>query len=158
MTEIRINGWTIYLDALFLAQYQELMQGVSKAREMDPLNYEHKRVTKLFAATRKLIFEDIPTNPADARFRQGNTLGEAYKHWFRAKYFQQYRIFFRFGEEEKVIVYAWMNDESTKRAYESKTDAYRVFRRMLDRGNPPDDWADLLKEAKAATEAYKGRL
>ena len=77
---------------------------------------------------------------------------------FRAKYFQQYRIFFRFGEEEKVIVYAWMNDESTKRAYESKTDAYRVFRRMLDRGNPPDDWADLLKEAKAATEAYKGRL
>lgn len=158
MTDIRINGWTIYLDALFLAQYQELMQGVSKAREMDPLNYEYKRVAKLFAATRKLIFEDIPDNPADARFRQGNTLGEDYKHWFRAKYFQQYRIFFRFGEKEKVIVYAWMNDESTKRAYESKTDAYRVFKRMLDRGNPPDDWADLLKEAKAATEAYKGRI
>jgi len=40
------------------------------------------------------------------------------------------------------------------RAYESKSDAYRVFRRMLDGGNPPDDWESLLAEAKKA----KGRF
>nr|WP_232465207.1 type II toxin-antitoxin system YhaV family toxin [Oleiphilus messinensis] len=32
-----------------------------------------------------------------------------------------------------------MNDEKTKRAYDSKTDAYRVFEKMLSSGRPPDD-------------------
>jgi toxin YhaV len=156
MTDIQIKGWSIYFDALFLAQYRELMKAVSKAQAADPLNYESKRVAKLFAATRKLIFEDIPSNPADPRFRQGNTLGEDHKHWFRAKYFQQYRIFFRFGEAEKIIIFAWMNDDGTKRAYDSKTDAYRVFRKMLERGRPADDWATLLKEAKKTTVDWDG--
>jgi toxin YhaV len=158
MTEIKINGWTIYLDSLFLAQYRELMDGVKKARIADPENYESRRVAKLFAATRKLIFEEIPANPFDPRFRQGNTLGEDHKHWFRAKYFQQYRIFFRFSEKDKVLIFAWMNDEGTKRAYESKTDAYRVFRRMLERGRPPDDWETLLKEARIATREWSDDL
>ena len=30
-----------------------------------------------------------------------------------------------------IIVYAWVNDEKSKRAYDSKTDAYRIFKRML---------------------------
>ena len=37
----------------------------------------------------------------------------------------------------------------TKRAYESSDDAYRVFRKMLENGNPPDDWSQLLAEARA---------
>ncbi len=36
---------------------------------------------------------------------------------------------------------AWVNDEKTKRAYGSRTDAYAVFARMLKNGHPPDDWA-----------------
>ena len=42
-----------------------------------------------------------------------------------------------------------MNDEDAKRAYESRDDAYRVFRRMLESVKPPDDWAALLAEARA---------
>jgi toxin YhaV len=42
-----------------------------------------------------------------------------------------------------------MNDEDAKRAYESRDDAYRVFRRMLESSKPPDDWAALLAEARA---------
>ena len=42
----------------------------------------------------------------------------------------------------------WVNDENSKRAYESSTDAYRVFQKMLENGNPPDDWGSLLKESK----------
>jgi toxin YhaV len=30
-----------------------------------------------------------------------------------------------------MIVYAWVNDDDTKRTYESSDDAYRVFRKML---------------------------
>jgi toxin YhaV len=47
-----------------------------------------------------------------------------------------------------VIVYAWVNDDDTKRAYESSDDAYRVFRKMLESGHPPGDWDQLLAEAR----------
>ena len=54
------------------------------------------------------------------------------------------------------IVYAWVNDEDTKRAYESGDDAYRIFRKMLEGGQPPDDWDRLLAEARAeATRLQK---
>ena len=53
-------------------------------------------------------------------------------------------------EPSKVIVLAWVNDddEDTKRAYESGDDAYRVFRKMLASGHPPDDWNQLLTQAQ----------
>jgi toxin YhaV len=51
-----------------------------------------------------------------------------------------------------VIVYAWVNDEDTKRAYESCDDAYRVFRKILESGHPPDDWNQLLAEARTESD------
>ena len=33
---------------------------------------------------------------------------------------------------------AWVNDDSTLRAYESANVAYAVLRKMLNRSNPPD--------------------
>ena len=98
------------------------------------------------------MLEVIPQDPARADYRQGNTLGDEHRHWFRAKFFQQYRLFFRYHQQSKIIVYAWVNDEDTKRAYGSGDDAYRVFRRMLESGHPPSDWAVLLAEAKKENE------
>jgi toxin YhaV len=72
------------------------------------------------AAIQKLIFEKIPQDSTLPEYRQGITLGDEHKHWFRAKFFQQYRLFFRYHLESKIIVYAWANDESTKRAYGKK--------------------------------------
>ncbi len=66
--------------------------------------------------------------------------------------FQQYPLFFRYHAQAKVIVFAWVNDEDTKRAYESSDDAYRVFRKMLESGHPPDDWNPLLAEARAEAQ------
>jgi len=48
-----------------------------------------------------------------------------------------------------MIVFAWVNDEDTKRAYESSDDAYWVFRKMLASGRPPDEWSQLLAEVRA---------
>lgn len=45
--------------------------------------------------------------------------------------------------KSKIIIFAWVNDETSKRAYESNTDAYRVFKKMLENGNPPDHWDNL---------------
>ncbi len=68
----------------------------------------------------RAYFEVIPQNLTKPDYRQGKTLGDKNKHWFSAKFFQQYRLFFRYDIQSNVIVYAWINDDSHKRAYESK--------------------------------------
>ena len=148
---LEINGWTIYAHPLFLDQLESMIETVEKARKTDPTRYKRKRATKLLAAVLKVAFEDIPSDPTRDVYRQGSTLGENYKHWFRAKFFQQFRLFFRYQQsaDAKIIVLAWVNDDSTLRAYENSNDAYAVFRKMLDRGNPPDTWNELLSAASS---------
>lgn len=141
-----VNGWTLFTHPLFLEQTETLIKQVEKLQQKDPVNYKKKNATKRLAAIKKLAFDIIPQDPTSPEYRQGNTLGKEHKHWFRAKFFQQYRLFFRFHLESKIIVYAWVNDESTKRAYDSKTDAYCVFEKMLNKGHPPDSWDKLLEE------------
>ena len=143
-----INGWTIFLHPLFLDELDSLISKTEELRQKDPENFHKKNVTKCLAAIAKLAFEVIPLDPTLPDFRQGNTLGEEHKHWFRAKFFQQYRLFFRFDSASKIILYAWVNDEKSKRACGSKSDAYRVFEKMLHSGHPPDDWAQLFEEAQ----------
>ena len=117
---LKINGWTIYAHPLFLGQLESAVEAVEKARKNDPRGYKKKRAAKLLAAILKVAFEDIPSDPARDVYRQGATLGDEYKHWFRAKFLQQFRLFFRYQQSEgaKIIVLAWVNDDSTLRAYE----------------------------------------
>lgn len=144
-----IHGWSVFAHPLFLAQLEALARQVEAFRQKDPVGYTGKNATKRLAAITRLAFDVIPQDPARAEYRQGNTLGEDHKHWFRAKFFQQYRLFFRYHVPSKVIVLAWVNDENTRRAYESRDDAYCVFRKMLESGHPPGDWHQLLAEAHA---------
>jgi toxin YhaV len=144
---IVINGWKIFAHPVFLNQVEELFKQVEHLQQKYPQDYQKKNVTKRLAAIAKLAFEVIPQDPTRSDYRQGSTLGNDYKHWFRAKFFQQYRLFFRYHLEAKIIVLVWVNDENSKRAYESSTDAYRVFQKMLESGNPPDDWDELVNEA-----------
>ncbi|MFU8832148.1 MAG: type II toxin-antitoxin system YhaV family toxin [Wenzhouxiangella sp.] len=145
-----VNGWTLFAHPLFLDQLDALTRQVESLRKKTPATYKQKNATKRLAAIRKLMFEVVPQDPTRPDYRQGNTLGNSKKHWFRAKFFQQYRLFFRYHSSSKIIVYAWVNDTTNLRSYESKSDAYRVFRQMLDSGNPPEDWESLLSEAKSA--------
>ena len=147
-TPFVIHGWTVFVHPLFVSQLDALAQLVSSLKEKDPVGYVKKNATKRLAAITKLAFDTIPQDPTRSEYRQGNTLGEEHKHWLRAKFFQQYRLFFRYHATSKVIVLAWVNDEDTKRAYESSEDAYRVFRKMLASGHPPDDWEQLLAQAR----------
>lgn len=149
---LAVNGWTIFAHPLFLDQLEALARQVEALRKKDPAGFAAKNSTKRLAAIAKLAFEVIPQDPTRAEYRQGNTLGEAHRHWMRAKFFQQYRLFFRYHAGGRLLVYAWVNDERSRRAHESGDDAYRVFRRMLEHGCPPDDWDQLLSEARAASD------
>ena len=147
-----VDGWTLFAHPLFLGQLETLLGQVAELRRKDAVGYRRKNATKRLAAIVRLAFEVIPQDPTRPEYRQGATLGDAYKHWFRAKFFQQYRLFFRYHAQTKVIVLAWVNDDVTGRAYQSSDDAYLVFRKMLQTGDPPDDWDGLLREAHAESE------
>lgn len=143
-----VHGWTLFAHPMFMEQLRDLTQQVAALKQKDPRAYRHKNATKRLVAIRALAFDVIPQDPTRPEYRQGDALGEAHRHWFRARFFQQYRLFFRYHAPSQTIVYAWVNDETTKRAYESRQDAYRVFARMLASGHPPGDWAQLLAEAQ----------
>ena len=150
-----VHGWTVFAHPLFLAQLEALERQIEALRQKDPVSYRTRNASKRLAAITKLAFEVIPQDPTRAEYRQGSTLGDEHKHWRRAKFFQQYRLFFRFHAASRLLVYAWVNDEATRRAYESRDDAYRVFRRMQESGHPPDDWEALLAEARAEGERLR---
>lgn len=153
-----IHGWTVFVHPLFLAQIESLILQVESLKQKDPVGYVKKNASKRLAAIAKLAFDVIPQDPTRPEYRQGGTLGDAHKHWFRAKFFQQYRLFFRYHAAAKVLVFAWVNDDDSKRAYESSDDAYRVFRKMLEGGHPPDDWEMLLAEARAENARLRSLL
>ena len=148
LSSLVINGWSIFAHPLFCDRLDSLLLQVERLKHKYPDSYRQKNATKILVAINKLAFEVIPSDPTRPEYRQGNTLGDEYKHWFRAKFFQQYRLFFRYHTEHQIIIYVWVNDEKSKRAYKSKTDAYSVFRKMLDNNNPPDSWQVLLEEAR----------
>lgn len=152
-----VGGWTILAHPLFLDQLERLTAAVAAAQAKDPDGYLGTANAKLLAMLRRLLFETVPEDPTRRAYRQGGTLGDGRQHWFRAKFGGgRFRLFFRYDSRAKIIVFAWVNDETTLRAYGLKTDAYRVFAGMLDKGNPPDDWQDLL--TAASTEAATARL
>ena len=113
---------------------------------------KHHPKTKLLRAVLDNIVEDVPSNPDHPKFRQGNTLGKQNRDWRRVKHHlpPRYRLFFKFSSDEKRIVYAWLNDQSTLRKAGAKTDVYEVFKRMLRRGDVPNTWKELLNESESA--------
>lgn len=137
---IVVNGWKLLphpalLDQLEALEAQVIAKGVKSA------------AAKVFKWALEAIFEDIPRDPANPYYRQGGTLGKEYTGWFRDKYAGRFRLFFRYDLDAKEIVPAWVNDEQSKRTRGAKTDAYAVFKKMLDGGYPPNDWDELRKAA-----------
>jgi toxin YhaV len=152
---IVINGWGILAHPLFLDQIERLASAVEGEREKNPITYKDGANAKLLKAISALAFEIIPEDPTRKEYRQGSTLGEDLKHWFRGKCGNgRYRIFFRFHGARRLIIYAWVNDSDTKRTRGSKSDAYVVFRKMLKKGNPPDNW-DALHSAACDADSIK---
>ena len=150
------HGWQLYAHPLFLDQLERLLAAVERAKRSDPRGWQGKADARLLAALRGLLLDRIPRDPLAAEFRQGNTLGRERRHWFRAKFgANRFRLFYRADTRARVVVYAWVNDRDTLRKAGAGTDPYAVFARMLERGNPPDDWPALLAQAQAPEAAQR---
>lgn len=142
------HGWTLLFHQGVVAQLGKLQAAAARAEQNDSQGYESNANVKLLRALSQLILEVIPTDPARDEYRQGNTLGTAYRHWRRAKIGRRFRLFFRYDSRSRVIVFAWVNDEQTLRSAGSRSDPYAVFEKMLGQGNPPDDWNALIATAQ----------
>jgi toxin YhaV len=143
-----VNGWRLFQYHLFAEQLDELERRVTEIAAREPETYRQHPSTKLLASVHRYVTETIPRDPTAAGFRHGNTLGKDNRHWFRAKFHQRFRLFFRFSSSARIIVYAWINDENTLRKRGAKSDVYAIFQSMLQAGDPPQSFDDLLKGAK----------
>lgn len=143
------HGWVLLFHECLEQQLQKLYAAAERAQRNDPASFEHNANVKLFRALNLLIMETVPSDPARDVYRQGNTLGPEHRHWRRAKIGRRFRLFFRYDSKSKTIVFAWVNDEQTLRAAGSKSDSYTVFEKMLEQGNPPDDWASLVAASRS---------
>lgn len=144
-----VNGWTLLFHEAILGQVKNLAGAYARARKADARNFRANANVKLLAALARLMLEVIPADPNRRDYRQGNALGREYRHWFRAKFFGRFRLFFRYDSRARIIVYAWVNDEHSLRQRGGRSDPYEVFRRMLASGNPPNEWAALVRGSSA---------
>ena len=146
---IQRHGWTLLFHACVSAQLQKLHAASERAKQQDPNGFDANANVRLFNALSKLIFEAVPSDPNREEYRQGNTMGPAFRHWRRAKIGRRFRLFFRFDSKSKIIIFAWVNDENTLRSSGNKNDPYAVFKRMLAKGHPPDDWVTLVSASRS---------
>jgi toxin YhaV len=140
--------WIVLGHPAFEMEFDNYKRGAVSAITKSGSDWIKTQAGKQFLALKYMVFDRIPSNPGNPEFRLGNTLGENYRHWFRGKFLQQYRVFFRYSTRSQVIVYAWVNNPETLRAYGSKTDAYLVFKKMLESGRVPTNWDELIEESK----------
>ena len=149
------HGWTLLFHDCLNEQLRKLHDAVQRAQRSDPAGFASNANVKLFYTLSRLMLEVIPQDPSREEYRHGSTLGPRYRHWRRARIGRRFRLFFRYDTRAKVIVYVWVNDQSTLRSSGSRTDPYTIFARMLARGNPPDDWASLMTASRQDWQSGK---
>lgn len=141
--------WQLFVHPAFSETFDALVGEVKRLRAVEAEGYREHPKAKLLKRILDLIEVEIPRDPAAKEYSLGNTLGPSHRHWRRAKFLGRFRLFFRYSSKANVIIYAWVNDESTLRQAGGRNDPYSVFGGLLRKGRPPDDWDALVKEAAA---------
>ena len=141
------NGWEIYFHSkLFSTQRKELRSKAQKLKiELSEDEYTTHPDVKLLASCMKGIKEKIVLNPFDSQF----VLKGALKSYGRLKKGglsdNRYRLFFKADEKDgrKVLIIIWLGYPRKEGA---SNDCYKVFTKMVERGDFPDDLDELLQQ------------
>jgi len=141
--------WRLFAHPAFSDTFDRLVDEVKRLSAVDPKGYREHPKAKLLKRVLDLITIEIPRDPGANEYSLGNTLGPSHRHWRRAKFLGRFRLFFRYSSKANVIIYAWVNDETTLRQAGGRNDPYSVFSALLRKGRPPDDWDALMNDAAA---------
>lgn len=150
----------VFSCALYVMLEQRILALITRAkwlRKHQPDTYKTHPDFKLLQSAWRVLRESWQ-DPGHARYNLGNTLGAENRHWRRCKEGlpPRYRLFFRFSSSERVCVYAWLNDDKTLRKAGSKTDVYATFKRLLNKGFVPQEFAELLAKSNVlSTDAQQ---
>ena len=105
------HHWKLFFHPCIVEQLKKLKAAADRAAATDPIGFAANANVKLFRALSHLILEIVPLDPGLDEYRQGNTMGQDYRHWRRAKIGRRFRLFFRYDSRTRVIVYALVNQE-----------------------------------------------
>jgi toxin YhaV len=151
------HGWVLLFHECIVEQLQKLHAAAARAQRNDPKGFERNANVKLFRALSQLILETVPSDPARDEYRQGNTLGPDYRHWRRAKVGRRFRLFFRYDSRRRPSCSpgSMMSRRCGRRA--ASPTPTPMFEKMLERGNPPDDWDSLVAASRSDWSAQEKR-
>ena len=138
---MKINGWTILFHPLFNDQWQQLLHQVKSLRSRLPTDdfAKHPQV-KLFKALTVGIEEKIPHDPLASYFALRKPL-DKYSRLKKMGLPNRYRLFFKVFSQQKVIIVLWLG---FPRKEGDKKDCYRVFTKMVKKGQFPLSLKDLI--------------
>lgn len=167
MDTYTVNGWALYQHALMAEIFEELEQRVTVlvqryTEQNDDRGMLEDSTIKLYQAIFRNMYTHIPKDPQHPNYLLGNTLintnvlkrtlksdSKAFLRVKRQGLPDRYRLFFRFhSAAPRSIIYIWMNSERTQRKAGSKTDVYTVFSKMLNKGDVPVSYKELLKQSR----------
>lgn len=141
---IEINGWKIYFHKIFNKQLQELVVSSIKFKEKDtPKQYRERFKPKLLKALQKAIEESIPNDPFSKDFELRGNLSD-YQRVKLTGICDRYRLFFKVDADKKLIIILWLG---YPRNEGGKNDCYRVFGKMVDKGDFPLNIEQLIVES-----------
>lgn len=143
MKPININGWKIYFYPLFYQQWQELVNKVKSLKlKLETEKFITHSEVKLLKALDLGIKEKIPQDPFASYFCLKKPLNK-YGRLKKMGLPSRYRLFFRAFDQQKTIIILWLG---FPRKEGDKKDCYRLFSKLVERGEFPDDMTSFLEK------------
>ena len=138
---MKINGWTILFHPLFNDQWQQLLNLVKSLRSrLSQEEFVQHPQVKLFKALTVGIEEKIPNETLASYFALRKPL-DKYSRLKKMGLPNRYRLFFKVFPQQKVIIILWLG---FPRKEGDKKDCYRVFTKMVKKGQFPLSLKDLI--------------
>ena len=127
---------------LFSNQRQEILERVKSLRSrLSSQDFVRHPQVKLFKALTVGIEEKIPQDPLASHFALRKPL-EKYSRLKKMGLPNRYRLFFKVFPEQKTIIILWLG---FPRKEGDKKDCYRIFAKMVQRGQFPLVLEDIVK-------------
>jgi toxin YhaV len=138
---MKIKEWKILFHPVFNEQWLQLIERVEKIKSrLSQIDFVKHPQVKLFKALTVAIEEKIPQNPKSSDFALRKPLNE-YSRLKKMGLPNRYRLFFKVFEKETVIIILWLG---FPRKEGDKKDCYRVFRKMIEKGQFPKSLKDIF--------------
>ena len=148
---MKINGWTILFHPVFEQQRKELVNNVKTLRKrLSKADFVKHPQVKLFKGITVGIEEKIPADPLASYFALRKPLAK-YSRLKKMGLPNRYRLSFKVFPQQKVIVILWLG---FPRREGDKNDCYRVFTKLVGRGQFPARLKDLVDEEETDEEIF----